>query len=306
MRLVDKPRNQKILGSKWVFKKKQEVAGNGKLRFKARLVAQGFTHRDGIDFAEIFSPAVKHKSIRFILSLVAKLDMELEQMDVKTAFLYGELKETIFMKQPQGFEVKGDEDKGCLLKKSLYGLKQSPRQWNKRFDQFMIKNKFSRSRLDNCIYFKEVSSDCMIFLLLYVDDILMASKSMIEIHKLKQALRSEFDMKDLGPTKKILGMEIRRDRTAKKLFLTQTDYLEKVLARFGMKNSKPVLTPLSTQFKIKNVTRDKSEEEKLFMSKIPYASVMGSLMYAMVCTRPDLSYAVSLLSRYMVDPWKDY
>ena len=163
---------------------------------------------------------VKHKSIRFVLSLVVERNMELEQMDVKTTFLYGELEETIFMKQPEGFVIKREEDKVCLLKKSPYRLKQSPRQWNKRFDCFMLKNNFVRSRLDNCIYLKEVSNGCMIYLLLYVHDILMASESLVEIQKLKQALNNEFHMKDLGSAKRILGMEIRRERTVKKLYLT--------------------------------------------------------------------------------------
>ena len=126
-------------------------------------------------------------------------------------------------------------------------MKQSPRQWNKRFGKFMMKNDFAKSNFDSCIYFKKMSNGCFIYLLLYVDDILIACKNLIEIQKLKVILDSEFEMKDLGPAKKILGMEIRRDRVNKKLVLSQEGYLKKVWNKFGMKDVKAVLTPLSSQ-----------------------------------------------------------
>ena len=198
-------------------------------------------------------------------------------MDVNTAFLYGELEETIFMKQLEGFIEKGKEHQVCLLRKSLYGLKQSPRQWNKRFDKFMVNNNFFRSGHDNCIYFKEVNNDCIVYLLLYVDDILIACESKSEIQKLKQVLSSEFDMKDLGSAQKILGIEIRRERHLRKLYLSQKDYLEKVLVKFGMVDSKPVLTPLSAQFKLKGSHGEKSEDDRAYMSKIPYANILDQL-----------------------------
>nr|KYP63308.1 Retrovirus-related Pol polyprotein from transposon TNT 1-94 [Cajanus cajan] len=137
--LVDKPKEQKIVGSKWIFKRKKGILGIEKARFKERLVARGFTQREGLDYKEIFSPVVKHNSIRMILAMVTHFDMELEQMDVRTAFLHGELDETIYMKQPDGFIKEGTENQVCLLKRSLYGLKQSPRMWYKRFDEYMEK-----------------------------------------------------------------------------------------------------------------------------------------------------------------------
>ena len=241
-----------------------------------------------------------------MLALVTRFDLELEQMDVKIAFLYGELEETILIRQPKGFEIKGKEDQVCLLQRSLYGLKQSPMQWNKRFDQFMLKNNFCRSKYDNCIYYKEVLNDCMIYLLLYVDDIPITCKSLGEIQKLKLLLKGEFEMKDLGPTSKILGMEIKRDRTHGKLYLTQKSYLEKIISRFEMMKTKPVLTPFSSQFKLAKSDGAKTEEEKYYMSRIPYENVVGLVMYAMVYTRPDLSYAISVVSRYMGDPHKEH
>lgn len=135
--LIRKPPDSKLVSCKWIYKRKEGILGVEPERLKASLVARGFTQKEGIDYNEVSSPVVKHRSIRLLLALVTKLDIEFEQMDVKTAFLYGELKETILMKQLEGFVVKGKENYVCRLKKSLYGLKQSPTQWNKRFDEFM-------------------------------------------------------------------------------------------------------------------------------------------------------------------------
>jgi len=143
---------------------------------------------------------------------VAINNLELEQLNVKTAFLHGDLEEQIYMKQPEGFEVVGKENHVCLLKKSLYSLKQSLWQRYKKFNSFMVSINFSRSNYDSCIYFKELSSREFIYLLLYVDDMLIATSNMEEIVRLKEQLGSAFEMKDLGATKRILGMEILRDR----------------------------------------------------------------------------------------------
>jgi hypothetical protein len=168
----------------------------------------------------VFSPVVKHSSIRTFFGIVAMHNLELEQLDVKTAFLHGELDEEIYMEQPEGFIEPGKEAFVCKLKKSLYGLKQSPRQWYKRFDSFMMLNEFKRSDFDSCVYIKFVDGS-PIYLLLYVDDMLISAKSKKQITALKAQLSSEFDMKDLGAAKKILGMEISRDRDSGLLFLSQ-------------------------------------------------------------------------------------
>ncbi|PPR84446.1 hypothetical protein GOBAR_AA36262 [Gossypium barbadense] len=304
--LVKPPSNQKIVGCKWVFKKKEGILGVEATRFKARLVAKGFTQKEGIDYNEVFSPVVKHSSIRVLLAMVAKSDLELEQLDVKTAFLHGELEETIYMRQPEGFTVPGKEDHVCLLKKSLYGLKQSPRQWYKRFDSFMIQHGYTRCDYDACVYHRKLSDGSHIYLLLYVDDMLIASKNMSEINKLKSQLSGEFEMKDLGAAKKILGMDIHRDRKAGKLRVSQKNYIEKVLQRFGMDKAKTVSTPLAPHFKLSAELSPQSDEEKQQMSHIPYSSAVGSVMYAMVCTRPDISHAVSVVSRYMSCPGKEH
>ena len=269
-------------------------------------MAKGYSQIQGIDFDDVFSPVVKYSSIRVLLALVALHDFELEQLDVKTAFLHGELDEQIFMQQPDGFQVKGKEDHVCLLKRSLYGLKQSPRQWYKRFDLFMINQGYLRSSFDSCVYFKNLSEKTMIYLLLYVDDMLIATKEKTEINRLKAQLSGEFEMKDLGAAKKILGMEILRDRKTKKLFLTQQAYIEKVLHRFNMHDSKPVSIPLAAHFILSALMSPTTDFDIDAMSKIPYSSAVGSIMYAMVCTRPDIAHAVSVVSRYMSNPGKEH
>ncbi|GJV12522.1 retrotransposon protein, putative, ty1-copia subclass [Tanacetum coccineum] len=217
----------------------------------------------GIDYNEVFSLVVRHTSIRVILSLTACEDYELEQLDVKMVFLPSNLEKTIYMRQPPGFE-EGTGNKVCLLKKSLYGLKQSPRQWYKWFDVYMISNRFSRINYDSYVYFKEFAPGMYIYLLLYVDDMLIPCKSKSETKYTKGLLRKEFDIKEMGPARKILGMEIS------------------------------VSVPLGAYFKVslKDCSSNDLDVERI--SKVTYTNVVGSLMYLMVCTRPDIAYAISI------------
>ncbi|KAI9187464.1 hypothetical protein LWI28_028427 [Acer negundo] len=210
-----------------------------------------------------------------------------------------ELEETIYMSQPEGFKVAGKEDYVCLLKKSLYGLKQSPKQWYRRFDTFITKNGFNRSSYDSCVYVKGSTYQDMVYLLLYVDDMLLASKKLVEVQKLKMIMQSEFDMKNLGKAQRILGMDILRNEKKDVLFLSQKEYLDKVIKRFGMVDAKPVSVPLSAHFKLSAEMCPKKEEEVKKMAIVPYTSAIGSVMYAMVCPRPGIAQSVSLVSRYM-------
>lgn len=305
--LVPLPKGKKSIGCKWVFNQKDDQAAKNGVRFKARLVAKGYAQTEGIDYSEVFSPVVKHSSIRILLALVAQYNLELAQLDVKTAFLHGDLEEEIYMSQPEGFKEAGKEKWVCYLKKSLYGLKQSPRQWYKRFDRFMIDLKYTRCQYDHCVYFKQLADGSFIYLLLYVDDMLIACKSKVEIDRMKAQLSQEFEMKDLGEARRILGMEINRDRVRSTVHLTQKQYLKRVLQRFNMNSkTKPVSTPMAPYFKLSALQSPKSDEERDYMKNVPYASVVGSLMYAMVCTRPDIFQAVSLVSRYMHNPGKTH
>ncbi|KAG8484978.1 hypothetical protein CXB51_021839 [Gossypium anomalum] len=276
--LVKLPKGKKIVRCKWVFKKKEGTPRVEKLRYKARLVAKGYNQIPRVNFTDVFSPIVKHSSIRSLLGIVAMHDLELEQLDVKTTFLNGELKEDIYMQQPEGFTVSEKEDYVCLLKKSLYGLKQSPRQWYKRFDSFMTSHDFKSNSFDSCVYFKKNCDGSFMYLLLYVDDMLIAAKDKGEIRKVKTQLSEEFEMKDLRLAKKILGMEILRYRKASKLYLCQKGYIEKVLCRFNMQNAKPVSTPLAAHFKLSPILSPQSNDEIKYMSHVPYFSVVGSLV----------------------------
>ena len=302
--LVKLPKDRKALKNRWIYRVKHEESSSSP-RYKARLVVKGFSQKKGVDFEEIFSPVVKMSSIRVILGLVATLDLELEQMDVKTAFLHGDLEEEIYMEQPEGFIEKGKESYVCKLKKSLYGLKQAPRQWYKKFESVMVQQGYKKTTSDHCVFVQKFSDNDFIILLLYVDDMLIVGLNSLRIQNLKGELSKSFAMKDLGPAKQILGIRITRDRKCKKLWLSQEKYIEKVLQRFNMAKAKAVSTPLPTSLKL-SVKQSPNEQEEEYLQKVPYASAVGSLMYAMVCTRPDLAHAVGVVSRFLSNPGKEH
>lgn len=190
-----------------------------------------------------------------------------------------------------------------MLKRSLYGLKQSPRQWYIRFDTYVSSVGFVRSEFDHCLYFKRDDENAIVaFLLLYVDDMLLIGHNMYVINDIKRSLSAEFEMKDLGHAKKILGMEITRKRHDRILILKQSAYIEKLVTRFAMHNSKSVSVPLASHFKLSKDQCPVNESDVKQMEKIPYANAVGSVMYTMVCTRPDVAHAISTLSRFMANP----
>jgi hypothetical protein len=210
------------------------------------------------------------------------------------------------MKNPQGYEVKGKENLVCRLKKRLYGLKQAPKQWYFKFYRFMEKQGYSRCHFDHCVYFKNIENGSYSILLLYVDDMLVVGSNMQDINVLKKKLANSFAMKDLGAATKILGMRITRDRKNRKLTLSQGEYIEKVLERFRMQNEKPVSTPLAIHLKLTKEMCTKTQDQIEYMSRVPYSSTVGSLMYVMVCTRPYIAHAVGVMNRYMKNLGKEY
>ncbi|OAE22853.1 hypothetical protein AXG93_4703s1030 [Marchantia polymorpha subsp. ruderalis] len=226
----------------------------------------------------------------------------MDQMDVVTAFLYGNLEEEIYMKQTVGFEVKVKESLVCRLLKSLYGLKQAPRQWNMLFDEFMKAQGFLRSVYDPCVYMKKVNDETfnLIILVLYVDDMLILAKNQSDVDECKSKLKSAFKMKDMGESKRILGMEIHRDHEQKRLWLRQGKYVRCILDRFNMIDSKGVWTPLAPHFKLSAAQCPTDVVEKGKMSCVPYEQAVGSLMYLMVCTRPDIAFAMGKVSRISI------
>ncbi|TQE12682.1 hypothetical protein C1H46_001702 [Malus baccata] len=292
--------NTKPVNCKWVFKTKRDAQGRIE-RYKARLVAKGFTQREGVDYNDTFSPISSKDSIQLIMALTAYFDLELHQMDVKTAFLNGELDEEIFMSQPPGFVERGKEDMVCKLNKSIYGLKQASRQWFLKFDQVVTSQGFIENKMDDCIYLKFKGSK-FIFLVLYVDDILIASSDVQLLKETKSMLSSNFEMKDLGEAHYVLGIEIVRDRRQKLLGLSQKGYIERVLNRFNMESCNKADVPVNKGDMFSRDQCPKNELETKLMKMKPYASLVGSLMYANICTRPDLAFIVGLLGRFQSNP----
>lgn len=302
--IVSLPEGVKPVGCKWIFKIKRDSKGNVE-RYKARLVAKGFTQKEGIDYVETFSPVSTKDSFRIIMALVAHLDLELHQMDVKTAFLNGEIDKTIYMVQPPHYEVGDPKGMVGQLKKSIYGLKQAYRQWYIKFDQIIVSFGFESNKIDKCIYHKFSGSKVM-FLVLYVNDILLATNDITMLQETKKFLYRYFEMKDLGEASYVLGIKIQRDRSRGILGLSQQAYIDKVLKRYGMEHCKPGHTPVAKgdKFSLKQCPKTKLENKE--MQDVPYASIVGSIMYAQVCTRPDIAYITGMLGRYLSNPGLDH
>ena len=225
-------------------------------------------------------------------------------MDVKTAFLNGNLLEDVYMIQLEGF-TSVDKTKVCKLQRSIYGLKQASRSWNIRFDEAIKRFDFSQNPDEPCVY-KKVSGSAFVFLVLYVDDILLMGNDVSVLQSVKIWLSKTFSMKDLGEATYILGIRIYRDRSKRLLGLSQSTYIDRVLKRFGMSESKKGYLPIKHGIHLSKSMCSHTEDERVRMSKIPYASAIGSIMYAMLCTRPDVSYALSVTSRYQSDPGMDH
>lgn len=292
--LVKLPPGRKTVGSKWVYKQKTGPDGSVE-RFKARLVAQGYTQQYGTDYDETFCPVVRQESLRVLLALSVQHGLKLHQVDVTTAFLNGALEEEVFMRQPEGFEIKGKKHLVCKLKKSIYGLKQSPRCWNVALDTHLKEMGFTQSNNDPCIYHKNTGGD-MLLMGVYVDDIILAGKKESDLEQVKTALGKKFDIKDLGQLSYFLGVKVKQQRNGA-IWIGQPTYTKNILSEFGMQDCKPVSTPVSVEAKLTKATDDEN-----CIDQKKYQSAIGSLMYLSVSTRPDISYAVSSLARFSSKP----
>ncbi|GJT57639.1 retrotransposon protein, putative, ty1-copia subclass [Tanacetum coccineum] len=270
--LVDLPPNGKTVGSKWLFKKKTDMDG-AVHTYKARLVAKGYTQTPRIDYEETFSPVADIRAIRILIAIAAFYDYEIWQMDVKTAFLNGYLSEEVYMEQPEGFVNPKYPNRVCKLKRSIYGLKQASRQWNKRFDDEIKKFGFTQNRDEPCVYLKASRSN-VTFLILYVDDILIMGNNIPMLQDVKSYLGRCFAMKDLGEAAYILGIKIYRDRS------------RRLIDKLTLSKSQGA----STLAKLKH------------MQNVPYTSAVGSNMYAVRCTRPDVAFAKNITSRFQQNP----
>lgn len=285
--LTQLPAGKKAVKCKWIFKKKLGSEGQ-LLRYKARLVAKGFTQEYGIDYKETYSPVVRYSTIRTLIALAVNLDLHIDHMDVKTAFLNGELQETVYMEQPHGHKIKGKENHVFKLNKAIYGLKQASKAWYDEIDKALSDLQFKKTLSEPCVYIKSDTNGNLIILALYVDDILIFSKDTPEKKSLKKELMKKFEMKDLGRAKYVLGMRLNQEEN--KITLDQKTYIQKVLEQFNMVDCKPVSTPLECGMKF-----EKGEQTDLDSK---YRSLVGCIMYIAICTRPDIAHASSLLSQF--------
>ncbi|KAH9112109.1 hypothetical protein AeMF1_013507 [Aphanomyces euteiches] len=305
--VVELPEGRKAIGCKWVFKIKERADGSID-KFKARLVAKGYSQEYGIDYEETFAPVAKFTSIRVLLSTTAKYNLDLQQMDVNTAFLNSDLVEDIYMQVPDGLDVKatqGQTSKLVLkLKKSLYGLKQAPRLWNETIDGFMVSIGFTKSNADHCIYVMRTGSR-VILVSLYVDDLILASNCNKMMQSTKEALSKRFKMTDLGALSYCLGIEVMRSPSGP-VFIHQSKFLKSVLAKFNMQECKPVKTPQVSGQRLSKLMCPTTDDEKTEMSRIPYRSAVGCLMYLMVATRPDIAVAVGVASQFLENPGQQH
>ena len=291
--LVDLPTGRKAVKSKWVFKRKADG------RFRARLVAKGFTQVHGIDYDETFSPVARFESLRLLLALAALADWEIHQMDVKSAFLNGLLDEEIYMEQPTGFVVPGQSNKVCLLQKAIYGLKQASRAWNLQFHSVLLDLGFTRTHSDAGVYHRQDAGGSTIIIILYVDDITILGDKLRAIENLKATLANRYEMTDLGEIDSYLGVRIKRDRSIRRLDIDQSRYISEIVNRFGLADSNPARTPLPAGAEthlVKNTGEATASEIKY------YQQIIGSLLYVQIGTRPDISFAVGRLAQYASNP----
>ncbi|GMF42168.1 unnamed protein product [Phytophthora fragariaefolia] len=302
--LVPPPKGRKTLTSRWVFVVK--YTGTGEIdRFKARLVIKGFLQEYGIDYNEIFSLVIRMEVLRLLLTIAALLDLEIHQMDVKTAFLNGYLEEEIYMVQPEGFTIPGKGHLVCKLLKSLYGLKQAPRVWYQSLSVFLESLGFQKLIKNSCV-FKRTVNNATCYIAVYVDDLLIIAPTPALVRELKSALKKRFSMTDLGEVKYLLGWSIQRDRKNRTIFIHQHQYATKVLDRFSDYIPYPIATPAERNVKLSVRSQPSSEVEKDAMKNIPYREAVGSIMYLMVGTRPDMAFYVREVSQFLANPGMEH
>ncbi|KAF2353386.1 Integrase catalytic core [Trinorchestia longiramus] len=278
--LAQCPKNKKPIRCKWIFKKKTGPDGNV-CSYKARLVAQGYAQKFGVDYDETFSPVVRFESVRAVLALAAKHNLQLHHMDVATALLNGELSEEIYLTQPEGFVSEGNENRVCKLNKSLYGLKQSSKCWNTALDGHLNQLGFKQFKTDAYIY-THVSNKGLCIIVVYVDDIIIESDCIDEINKVKSCLSGKYKMKDLGKLSYFLGVSVMQ--TKNEVFLEQSASTKALLSRFGMDNANSVATPLDVNADLVTTSDEVDECDKDL-----YQSAVGSFLYLSTRTRPDIT-----------------
>lgn len=287
--MVPLPAGRKTVGCKWTYKKKQDESGNT-VRYKARLVAQGFTQKYGTDYDEVFAPVARQTTLRAILTIASRDNMLVQHMDIKTAYLYAELQEKVYMRSPPGFMA--EPGKVCKLKRSLYGLKQSARVWNQKIDGTFKKMGYNPTASDPCLYVKEQNGKRS-FILIYVDDMVVCCHSKREFEAVQKMLAKQFKYSNLGELRYFLGIHVEKQDGH--YTLNQESYINKIVKRFGHEQAKPSKIPLDPAY-----VKQKEEEE--LPNNESYRSLVGSLLYVAVSTRPDICVSTSLLGRKVEKP----
>jgi transposase InsO family protein len=289
--LCPHPPTQHVIHNKWVYKIKRKSDGSVD-RFKARLVAKGFEQQAGIDYTETFSPVIKPATIRLLLALAVHFEWPIRQLDISNAFLHGSLSEEVYMEQPPGFIVKDAPDLVCRLHKAIYDLKQAPRAWYNRLSQFLLDLGFSASLVDTSL-FTHISGNTKIFLLIYVDDIIVTGTHSQVISSLITRMQKEFPVKDLGPLSYFLGIQVTR--TPDGLHLCQSKYVADLLAKARMTDAKPVNSPCASGSKLSRF------DGAPLLDFSEYRSIVGALQYCTL-TRPDIAYSVNQLCQHLHHP----
>lgn len=290
--LTTVPKDKKTVGGKWVYSIKRDVDGRDK--YKARFVAKGYSQVKGIDYGETFSPTANLTSVRVVLQKAAQENLLLHQMDVKTAYLHAPIDYDIYINPPEGYEEK-DDGLVYRLEKSLYGLKQSGRNWNRVLHDCLTDNGYTQNPADHCVYAKESKGD-KVFIIIWVDDLIIAASNERILNEVKQMLSVKFKMKDLGTLKHFLGIDFSQSDRC--VTMSQEKYTNKILQHFNMQDCRTRETPCDQKLEY--------SENAMKMSDVKmYRKAVGSLIYLTTCTRPDLSFVVSRLSQYFAEPTEE-
>ncbi|GKA53214.1 retrovirus-related pol polyprotein from transposon TNT 1-94 [Tanacetum coccineum] len=289
--LVPNPKDMTIIGTKWVFRNKLDENGVVS-RNKARLVAQGYNQQEGIDYDETYAPVARLESIRILLAYACALDFKLFQMDVKSAFLNGFINEEVYVAQPPGFIDFAKPNHVYRLKKALYGLKQAPKAWYDRLKAFLIKHDYTMGMVDNTLFTKKKDPN-LIIVQIYVDDIIFGSTCQEMCDDFAKIMHDEFEMSMMGELNFFLGLQIKQLEDG--IFFNQSKYIKEMLKKFGLEDSKPMKTPISTETKL---TKDVEGES---VDNTKYRGMIGSLLY-LTASRPDIMFSVCLCARFQEDP----
>jgi hypothetical protein len=283
--------NQNVVGTKWVFRNKQDEHGMV-TRNKARLVAKGYSQVEGLDFDETYAPVARLESIRILLAYATYHGFKLYQMDVKSAFLNGPIKEEVYVEQPPGFEDSEYPNHIYKLTKALYGLKQAPRVWYECMRDFLITNGFKVGKADPTHFTKTIAKDLFICQI-YVDDIIFGSTNKPSCEEFSRIMIQKFEMSMMGELKYFLGFQIKQLQEG--TFISQTKDIQDILKKFGMKNAKPIKTPMGTNGHLDLDTGGKSIDQKV------YRSMIGSLLY-LCASRSDIMLSVCMCARFKANP----